>query len=230
MKQAQAAACRWLACGECDALQQLPHPVAADSSIHCFRCGALLVKTLPEHLDVPLALAVAGVVALLLAHLFPVIGLDVQSQMHSITLWGAATHLYAQGAWVLSALIVSTTLFFPAAELMAICYLLLPLRRQRIAPGFAAVLKTLQAVRPWVMVEVFMLGVLVAVVKLAGLGTIIAGTGMASFFALMALLLGSSLAFPLQSLWEVLDPIPAQIGRRNRQARVSHPAHALDLD
>ncbi|MBV8470724.1 MAG: paraquat-inducible protein A [Burkholderiaceae bacterium] len=217
-KSAASPSCQWLACAECDALFRRPHPLPAGSSVFCLRCGALLCQPLPEHLDAPLALALAGVITLLLAHLFPVIGLEVQSQMHGITLWGAATHLYDEGAWILSALIVGTTLIFPAAELLAICYLLFPLRMRRIAPGFAMVLKALQSVKPWVMVEVFMLGVLVAVVKLAGVGTIVAGTGMASFFALMALLAGSSLTFPMQSLWEVLSPVPSEMDHQSDES------------
>ena len=59
----------------------------------------------------------------------------------------------------------------------------------------------MQAVRPWVMVEVFMLGVLVAFVKLNGLASVIPGPGLWAFGAVMVLAAAMASAFDHEHVW-----------------------------
>ena len=94
-----------------------------------------------------------------------------------------------------------TTLVNPLLEAAAFCYVLLPLRFRRLAPGAPLVLRAMQAVRPWVMVEVFMLGVLVAFVKLASLATVVAGVGLWAFAATMLLITAMAPAFDAEHVW-----------------------------
>lgn len=195
-----------IACAQCDLLHRRTE-LTAGSHAHCLRCQAPLWTATPPSFDTPLALALSGLVMLVVAHVNPVFGIDLQGHTQSASLWEATVTLYAQDAWLLSLLVLLTTLVLPAIELLAMCYLLLPLREGRIAPGFAHTVRTLQAVKPWVMVEVFMLGVLVAVVKLASLAAILPGAGLWSFSALMLLMAGASASLDYHSLWLARDQL-----------------------
>lgn len=189
-----------VACEECDWLhRRVNFPEGYQA--HCERCDAPLGKALPASLDLSIAFALSGLVMLFVAHLHPVFGIGVQGQTHSSSLWQAAMTLYDEDAWFLSVLVIATTLVFPAAELGAICYLLIPLRSDKMAPGFAKVLRVMQVVKPWVMVEVFMLGVLIAVAKLSGLADILPGIGLWSFAAVMLLMACTAASFDYHSLW-----------------------------
>ena len=66
---------------------------------------------------------------------------------------------------------------------------------------FALVFRMLQAVRPWGMVEVFMLGVLVSLVKLAHLAGVVAGIALWSFAALMLVMAAITAVFDPRALW-----------------------------
>lgn len=189
-----------LACPQCDLLQQ-GVALAPGSRAHCARCDAPLGKAPPTSYDLTLALAITGLVMLLIAHLNPVFGIEVQGHAQSSSLWHASVTLYEKDAWLLSILVVLTTLVFPALELLALCYLLVPLRLGHRPAGLPQVLRLMQAVKPWVMVEVFMLGVLIAVVKLAGLADILPGAGLWSFAAVMLLLAGAAASFDHQGIW-----------------------------
>jgi paraquat-inducible protein A len=94
-----------------------------------------------------------------------------------------------------------TAIAMPALELFALTYLLLPLRLGRVPPYFAAAFRMLQSVRPWGMVEVFMLGVLVSLVKLAHLASIVAGVALWSFAVLMLVMAAISTTFDARELW-----------------------------
>jgi paraquat-inducible protein A len=198
-----------LACEECDLLHGHPRLGAeptdaiAPSGRHfeCRRCGGPLGLARHHSFDLPLALALTGLAMLAIAHLNPVLAIEIQGQVRSTTLWQAAVALYDDDAWFMSVLILLTTLVAPLVQMAAVVYVLLPLRRGRPAPGFGRVLRAMHAVRPWVMVEVYMLGVLVALVKLAGLATVVAGVGLWAFGAVMLLVAATGTAFDHDHVW-----------------------------
>jgi paraquat-inducible protein A len=198
-----------LVCEECDLLHCHPRLDAeptdeiAPSARHyeCRRCGGPLGLARHHGFDLPLALALAGLVTLAVAHLNRVVAIEIQGQLRSTTLWEAAMALVDDGAWFMSVLVLLTTLVAPLVQLAAVVYVLLPLRRGSVAPGFGRVLRTMHAVRPWVMVEVYMLGVLVALVKLSSLALVVPGVGLWAFGAVMLLIAATSSAFDHDHVW-----------------------------
>ncbi|HEX4510815.1 MAG TPA: paraquat-inducible protein A [Burkholderiaceae bacterium] len=200
-----------MACPECDLLLAAPAPHAVDgASAHgarpgrhlvCVRCRAPLGVSRHRTFDKPAAFALASFVALAIAHLEPVLVIELQGRERSATLWEAAWTLYDEGAWLVTLLVLLTTLVNPLVETLAICWVLLPLRRGRLAPGFDIVLRALVAVRPWVMVEVFMLGVLVAFVKLSSLAIVLPGAGLWAFAATMLLMTATAWTFDDEHVW-----------------------------
>jgi len=200
-----------VACEECDALHRRSRVDGAgeDSAdllpsgrhYECRRCGAALGLARHARFDLPLALAMGGLVMLAIAHANPILAIDIQGQVRSTTLWEAAWTLYDEGAWFMGLLVMATTLLNPLVEMGAVVYVLLPLRTGQHAPGFDVMLRAMQAVKPWVMVEVFMLGVLVAFVKLNGLASVIPGAGLWAFGAVMILAAAMASAFDHEHVW-----------------------------
>jgi paraquat-inducible protein A len=200
-----------LACPECDLLHAMPaeqraqelepRPARSGRHLRCARCDAPLGERRHRTFEIPAALAVASLVALAIAHLEPVLAIDIQGRQRSATLWEAAWRLYDDDAWLVTLLVLLTTLVNPLVETLAICWVLLPLRRGRVPPGFEIVLRALVAVRPWVMVEVFMLGVLVAVVKLSSLAVVLPGPGLWAFAAAMLLMTATAWTFDFDHVW-----------------------------
>lgn len=189
-----------IACHECDLLQregQLP----AGGKALCARCGALLHRSNPRSVERTLAFALAAVVLFAVANLFPIVSLELQGQRIDATLFGAVHALYVQEMGLVAALVFVTAIAMPALELAALCYLLLPVRLGRAAPRVGPVFRALQAVRPWCMVEVFMLGVLVSLVKLAHLASVVPGVALWSFGALMLLMAAVAASFDPRRLW-----------------------------
>ncbi len=151
--------------------------------------------------DQLLALVLAALILLLIANLTPIVELSVQGQSNRATLFGSITALWGEGRQLVAALAFATTLGFPALELTALLAALLIRRRDPNAPRAAPLLRAVQALRPWGMIEVFMLGVLVALVKLSHLARVLPGTALWAFAAL-TVLLATILSFDLKALWE----------------------------
>jgi len=168
-----------LDCPECDLLQR-PVALAAGQSALCSRCGAALYRAPQPHRALPFMLAAFSAFAVAIA--FPIVGLEVQGNLVQATLLGAARGLYDDGMAPLAALVVATTLVFPLVALTSMALLQHPRLRHAPAP-----LHTLRAAQPWSMLEVFVLGLLVALAKLAHMATVTPDIGAWALGALVVL-------------------------------------------
>lgn len=191
-----------IACHECDLLQTEPC-LAPGETARCARCGALLARNPPDSLDRSLALACTAAVLYLIANLYPLVGLEMQGRQVQVTLAGAVARLWQDGMEMVAALVGVTTLVFPLLELAMFLLVLLPLRFGLASPHLAPFFRLVRSVEPWGMVEVFLLGMLVSLVKLAHLATVILG---AAFWAMAALIVVLTLAgrsFDSRLLWQL---------------------------
>jgi paraquat-inducible protein A len=189
-----------IACHECDLLQR-ETALAAGGTARCARCSGVLYRNQPDGLDRTLAYTLAAAVLFILANAFPIVGLDAQGNRSSTTLFGTVQALRHDDMSSVAALVFVTTILMPALDIGAMLYMLLPLKLGRVPRGLPAVFRLVQAVRPWGMVEVFMLGTLVALTKLAALASVVPGIALWSFGALMLLVAAAAASFDSRALW-----------------------------
>ncbi len=189
-----------VSCHECDLLQReavLPRGGIA----RCRRCGAELYRSHPDSLDRTLAITLAAVMLFAIANAYPIVGLEVQGNRTAATLFGAVRALWDQGAEAVAVLVFVTTIVVPLLEMGITLLILVPLRLGGAAPATGLLLRIVQAVRPWGMVEVFILGVLVSLVKLAHQATVIPGIALWSFAGLMLLFAAAAASFDPREVW-----------------------------
>jgi paraquat-inducible protein A len=195
-----ATATRLIACHECDLLYR-ETALPAGSVARCRRCGAELYRNPKDSLNRSLAFTAGAAILLLIANLHPIMGLEVGGQVTEATLFQAVRSLDQQDMRIIGALVFATTILVPGLEMGAMLYMLVPLRFGRVPPGLPTLLRLVQIIRPWGMVEVFMLGVLVAMVKLAHLAHVIPGIALWSFGGVMLAFAGSAASFHARDLW-----------------------------
>ena len=192
-----------IACHDCDLLLT-PPALRPGAAACCPRCGAVLYRNVRNGHERALAFAIAAVVLYLLANFFPIMALEINGTLTSCTLFGAAAALWHQGIQTLAALVLLTTVIVPGLQLLIVLYLLIPLRWQRMPPYVPELLRALQALRPWSMIEVFMLGILVSISKLASMAQVIPGVAMWSFALLMFMMTAVFSAFDARQIWRLL--------------------------
>ncbi|WP_321959080.1 paraquat-inducible protein A [Paraburkholderia tropica] len=188
------------ACHECDLLQWrvvLPER----RTVRCGRCDAVLYRIPPAGFERPLAFTVAAAVLFMVACAFPMVGLWIRGELVETTLIGAALSMYAQGEWPIAGLVLVTTILMPLLSIAATLYLLLPMRSGYPPRGLRIVSRLLRHASPWAMIEVLMLGMLVALVKLRHFATIVPGTALWAFGAVMLLLAAVGQVFDLSDVW-----------------------------
>ena len=157
-----------IACPECDLLQA-ETPLPPRRTACCGRCGVALYRSTRHSLDRSLAFALAAAVLMVIANMLPIAGLEVSGLHTQTTLWGAVLALYDQDRVAVCALVFATTLLAPAIELCTILYMLVPLRLGYVPRHLSLAFRLAPLAHEWGLVDVFMLGVVVSLIKLGGL-------------------------------------------------------------
>ncbi len=191
----------FVACHECDMIQRVKS-LPTKAMANCIRCGAVLYRNKPNSIERTLALTLAGLILFVLANSFPFLALKMESQFHQTTLITGIKELYLQDRQGLAILVLFTTILAPLAQLLGMLYILLPLRYHRTPPKLAGVFRFIRSLQPWSMMEVFMLGILVSVVKLAKMAQILPGISIFSFFALIVVLASVTVSLDPHEVWE----------------------------
>lgn len=197
----------WWVCEHCDAVLRAV-PLAPGTVAECPRCGNPLARASALTLPDALPLALAGAILFALANLFPIIGLELAGERRVVPLWGAIVATWQAGEPLVALLAGATMWAFPAVFLGLHLYLLVPLSLRRRPPAPVAAMHLLRWTRPWSMVEVFLISVLVTLVKLGSFAVVIVGPGLAAIVALALLLIRLG-TLELQPLWNrVLEGSP----------------------
>ena len=197
---------RLVACPECDALQR-EVPVPVNGKAECVRCGADLWRNKPASLDRTLAFILGAAMLFVVANAFPIMRLDAQGLETSSTLAGTAWALHQEGMTSVAVLVAITAVVAPALEVGLMLYLLLPLRAGIVPRGLSRAFRIVSAIEPWGMVEVFMLGTLVALVKLKHIATVHPGAALYAMAGFIMLLSAAAASFEKRALWARVDAL-----------------------
>lgn len=189
------------ACHECDLLQHLPR-LSGKGSLKCRRCGALLYKHRENSLEITLALSLAAMILFVLANAFPFLSFQLQGQLRETTLITGILELYREGLPGLSLLVFLTTIAVPFLQIAGMLYILLPLKFGKKAPEMMRVFRGIRSLQPWSMMEVFMIGILVSLVKLMKMAKIIPGIAIFAFLMLIFVQAAAASALDPHIVWE----------------------------
>jgi paraquat-inducible protein A len=191
-------------CPSCDLVHRGTPPPERGRT-QCARCRAPLQRAEGAALDTAIALAVCALVLLILSNAYPLVEMHVNGSTRATTLIGAALGLHAQNFDTLAALVLLTTVIAPLVQIGALLYLLLPLRRHRHARGQEIVFRLLTRMRRWSFTEVFLLGVLAALVRLSTYTYLVTGVSLWSCVLLMLCLSELASITSPEQLWRWIE-------------------------
>lgn len=195
---------KFIVCEHCDAVYERADLVRKQSAL-CIRCGAELYRAPSMHLQTMLALVFTSLIVFVIANAYPLMALQMNGVENHSTLWGSIEAAWKTGVGPIAVLGALTVFLFPLAQILLLGYLLTMLIvLQRDPAGFVDVMHVLRLMRPWSMVEVYLIGALVAVVKMAGLAAVRADPGLYAL-GVLTFLLAVINGFDLRLLWDARD-------------------------
>jgi paraquat-inducible protein A len=194
----------FIACHECDLLHQ-SQSLPPGGTARCVRCGAVLYRRKRHSLDRVLALTITGLILFMVANAYPFLTFRLEAQVQETTLLSGVMELYAQDMWIVAGVVLLTSILLPLLELIGMLYVLLPLKFNLRPWKLPLFFRMVRKFKPWGMMEVFMLGILVAFVKLAKMASLIPGMALYAFLALIFVLAASAAALDPHIVWDRLE-------------------------
>ena len=192
---------RLIVCRDCALLNRIAH-LPRGGSARCPRCGALLARGVFDSIDRTLAFSLAGLSLFLVANAFPFLAMRMQGLITATTLLTSVWALYEQKRLLVAGLVLLTAVAAPLLYLLLLIYVLAPLRFGLHAPGVIPCFRLLRRVQAWSMVEVFMIGVLVALVKLADMAQIVPGIALWAFALLIPVMAAATSSLDSELVWD----------------------------
>ncbi len=172
----------------------------------CYVCGSLLHTGHGRWLQLACSLTVTSAVLFCICQFLPFLTLEIGSQKQTITILDGFWALFDRGNWVLAALVVTTIFLLPLFEIVAFLYILIPYNFNRKLPGQNTLLRWLVQVQSWSMMEVFLLSMVVASVKMADMAVLRLEIGAYALFLLVGVLILAYIKMDRKKLWAWMNP------------------------
>jgi paraquat-inducible protein A len=193
-------------CPHCDAVHRAVDLQRYEIAT-CVACGRVLARHHSLSVDQLLAITVAAALLFVIANSYPLMTIEVGGMHAQATVWSTALlMLHGWAAWP-AGILVLTMFILPLLQIALLLWVLAFARVGRRAPGIRAVLIALHRSRPWSMTEVFLLGTLVAIVKLSTWVHVTPGIGTWALASLTVLLTILRLV-GTESWWKLLGVPP----------------------
>lgn len=190
-------------CEDCDAVYER-RPLAPGDVARCTRCGCELYRGHRINLDLMLAVTITSLILFGLINVLPIVFVKLGNAVASPTVWDAILQSYDAGIGLVAVAVAVCLLGLPLVQILLYLYIVMPLRAGRVPQHFAIAMRALRHARPWSMVEVFLVGVLVTSVKLAKDFELTVGAGLYCVGGL-TITLTVLLTFSLHELWECAE-------------------------
>ena len=193
-----------IGCRQCDLLQRLP-ALAPGASARCARCNEELWRRREDPLNRTLALTLAAAVLYVVANSVPMLGLTVVGRAASTTVFGGAVQLWHDQERSVAALVLFSAVIAPGLQIAFMLAIVLGALRERPSRWVGTLLRYHPTTRMWSMIEVMLLGVLVALIKIAELATVVPGLALFALGALVFVFAGMQASFDPRNVWERIE-------------------------
>jgi paraquat-inducible protein A len=200
----QRPAAELIGCADCGLLQILP-PVPPDAIAECTRCHRGFAPPARGSIDTALALSVAALLLLLPAALLPIMRVTSFGVQRRNWLPSGVEALWNDGFASLSAVVLVFSIAIPFIYLTLMIWVLGGIRLSSAAP-LGRLFRWTCSLRPWVMIEVYLVGSCVAYTRLQSIGTVSVGAGGWCLLAATLAAVLATLKLDEQSVWDALPP------------------------
>lgn len=200
-KQASLINCRL--CG------QLSRIGKASKSTHlvCPHCEADLTERKPNSIARTWALVLAAIILYIPANILPVMTVISMGKGEPDTILSGIMHLMGSGMWPLALIVFFASITVPMLKLLGLVFLLISVQKksQWRPKDRTKLYRIIEAVGRWSMVDIFMVSILVALVKLGSLATIEPGAGATFFASVVVITMFAAMSFDPRLIWDSIE-------------------------
>jgi paraquat-inducible protein A len=181
-------------------LEALPPGAVA----RCSRCRSTLVKSGVNSLGRTAAFALAALILYVPANIYPILRMDLYGAHSENTVWEGSKALFQKGEILVAVIVFLASMVIPFLKLLGLFYLVVTtrFRSARRRRERTWIYRALDVIGPWAMLDVFLLAMLVALVKLGSMATVLPGPGLFAFTAVVVLTILATVSFDPRLIWD----------------------------
>jgi paraquat-inducible protein A len=200
---------RVVTCKTCGLLQRI-EAVAPGFVATCCRCGSVISKPKVDSLRRTAAFSLAALIFYVPANVYPILSMDFYGAYSESTVWDGCVKLFQSGQWPVAVVVFLASILIPLLKLLGLFTLVTTTRFKtaRWRQERTWIYKIIDVIGPWAMLDVLLVAVLVALVKLGLLATVLPGPGLFAFTALVLLTALASASFDSRLIWEEREKAP----------------------
>jgi paraquat-inducible protein A len=214
-----------VACHACGQVHWLP-PMRDQEVARCTRCSSTLGRRSQRGLDRALASYLGALILFYVANAYPIMSMTIEGRTQSTTIVAGSQALGQAGMPLLAIVVLLAGTFLPLLKILGSLYVLAPLRLGHRPAALGRVFRLIRRVQPWAMMEVYLLGLIVAYVKLGDLADVELGIAASAFVALILVMIAGDANLDPQAVWARIAPQANPLVLRPRPGTVLVSCHA----
>jgi len=186
-------------CGLVQTIEELRPGTAAQ----CSRCGSTLARAKVNSLARTAAFSLAALIFYVPANIYPMLRMEYYGAYSENTVWDGCVRLFQDGQWLVAIIVFCASILIPLFKLLGLFFLVTTtqFKSKRLQQERTWVHQIIEVIGPWAMLDVFLLSVLVALVRLRQLATVLPGPGLLAFTAVVVLTILASASFDPKLIW-----------------------------
>jgi paraquat-inducible protein A len=197
-------------CLTCGQTQRMPEPEPG-TAVECCRCRQVIARhKVLGSLTYTAAFSLAALILYMPANIYPILRMQFYGAYSESTIWDGCVTLFQDGEWLVATIVFLASILIPLFKLLGLFFLTFTTRLQSTQRRRQRTLiyRIIEVIGPWAMLDVFLLSVLVALVKLKQLATVLPGPGLLAFTAVVVLTILASASFDPKLIWREPDRRP----------------------
>jgi paraquat-inducible protein A len=190
-----------ISCEVCGLVQRVEGPTAGQDA-RCARCESVLREGHSNSRMNTAALSLAALFLYLPANIYPILRMQYVGRYSESTVWDGVVRLFQHGKWFVAVVVFLASIVVPLLKLSGLFFLVWSGGRKSGRRLRTWIYKAICVIGPWAMLDVFLLAVLVALVKLGDFATVKPGPGILAFCGVVVLTLLASSTFDPRLIWQ----------------------------
>ena len=192
-----------ISCKTCGLLQRID-ALQPGAAAECCRCGSVVGRHPGDSLGRTAGFSLAALILFVPANIYPILRMDFYGAYSESTVWDGCVKLFQDGQWPIATIVFLASILIPVLKLLALFFLVVAtkLRSTFFREERTWIYKIIDVIGPWAMLDVFLLAILVALVKLGEIATVLPGRGLIAFTGMVVFTILASASFDPSLIWD----------------------------
>jgi paraquat-inducible protein A len=182
------------------------HTVLVDDDrrkvIVCDRCGHKNHRLKPKSLELTMIFSITALIFYLPANMFPFMSIELYGNRNSSTIWSGIVSLAESGSWAIALVVFLASIFIPFVKLLILFYLAFSAKTGKNPKFKTKLYHIVEGIGRWSMLDIYLLAVLVAIMKLGPWTTVEPNIGSLMFLLVVIFTMLASANFDPKLLWK----------------------------